>query len=184
MASVGMLGKRVHLAGAWHSRVVGAALICVSALALEGCAQVMAYNQPSPLDRSILARGVDRSRIIGVLGPPVGKDSNADGTLSETYKYVDGGAKNSFGAKAGRMLLYTAGDVFTACLDQVIWMPIEIAFKGSDYTCDITYEKAGRYWVVRDLREISASDQKVVRDVEDDLPRHARPDAQEETARR
>jgi len=134
-------------------------------LLLNGCAQYIAYHQPPPLDHSVLALGADRSHINAVLGAPVDKEDNADGTVTDTYKYADGGAKNSAASKTGRILLYTAGDLFTAFLDQVIWMPLELAFRPTEYTADVTYEKPDHHWVAREIRETDVADQKVVREV-------------------
>lgn len=144
-------------------------LIVLGLLALvgSGCAQVIAYRHPAPLDRAIVTTGVDKTHLVGVLGPPIGSEMNDDGTMQEMYKYSDGGTKNAWGSKAARILLYTAGDVFTLCLDQVIWMPLELAFKATDYTCDITYEKVDRRWIAREIREIEADSQKVTKEMVD-----------------
>ena len=129
----------------------------------SGCAQYIAYNQPSPLDRSVLANGADRSHVEGTLGMPVAKEKNDDGTITETYKYTDGGAKNNAASKTGRILLYTAGDLFTLWLDQIIWMPLELAFRGTPYTADVTYEKVDRQWVATSLKEVDLDDHKVTK---------------------
>lgn len=147
---------------------IGSLVVVGVVLVISGCAQVMAIRQRPPMDRSILRPGVDRTRIIGVLGVPIGKDRNDDGTITEVYKYSDGGTKNAFGSKASRVLLYTAGDVFTLCLSQVVWMPMELAFEPTVYTADVTYEKSGGHWVARDIREIDAGNQKVTREASND----------------
>jgi hypothetical protein len=113
----------------------------------SGCAQVMAIRQPSPLDRNLLAVGADR----------------ADGGRTEIYKYVDGGTKNSWWSKTGRVLIYTAGDVFTACLDQIIWMPLELAFRGTEYASTVGYDRNGERMTVRSYEEIEAKTGKPVR---------------------
>ena len=84
----------------------------------SGCAQVMAIRQPASLDRNLLAVGTDRTVVIGVFGAPVSADDRADGGRTEVYRYVDGGTKNSWWSKTGRVVVYTAGDVFTAWLDR------------------------------------------------------------------
>jgi len=146
--------------------LTGKALLAGSvSLLLNGCAQVIAYHQPPPLDRSVLAVGADRSQITAALGAPVDKEDNADGTITDTYKYADGGAKNSATSKTLRILLYSAGDLFTAFLDQVIWMPMELAFRPTEYSADVTYEKPDHRWVVREIRELDVADRKLVREV-------------------
>jgi len=62
-------------------------------------------------------------------------------------------------------LLYSAGDLFTAFLDQVIWMPMELAFRPTEYSADVTYEKPDHRWVVREIRELDVADRKLVREV-------------------
>ena len=102
------------------------ALLLAAAIVVSigsGCAQVMAIRQPAPIDRQLLTVGQNRTVVIGVLGAPISAEDRGDAARVEVYKYVDGGAKNAWWSKTGRVLLYTAGDVFTACLDQVIWMP-------------------------------------------------------------
>ncbi len=153
---------------------VNGLVVCSVGLMLNGCAQVIAYRQPPPIDRGVLAVGTDRTRITAALGAPIEKEDNPDGTITDTYKYADGGAKNGAASKTLRIVLYSAGDLFTAFLDQVIWMPLELAFRPTEYTADVTYEKPGRQWVAREFREIDAADQNVVREVVAEPDRLAR----------
>ena len=112
---------------------------------MTGCAQVMAAEQPPPLGRSILTIGADRSAIIGVLGGAIGRETSADGSKCiETYSYSDGGGKNHPAWKTTRIVVYTAGDLVTLWLSQVIWMPLEFwVFDATDYLCVATYERQG-----------------------------------------
>jgi hypothetical protein len=129
----------------------------------SGCAQVMAIRQPAPINRELLAVGADRTVIIGVLGAPVSVEDHGDTGRTEIYKYVDGGTKNSWWSKTGRVVLYTAGDVFSAWLDQIIWMPLELAFRGNEYASTVGYERAGERMTVRSFEEIEAKTGKQVR---------------------
>jgi hypothetical protein len=147
--------------------VCGAALLIM----LSGCAQVMAYRQAGPLNRGMITPGVERTRVISTFGTPIGHETDNDGTMTETYRYTDGGTKNAFGSKTARILLYTAGDLFTVCLDQVIWMPAELAFRGTDYTSKVTYERRSDDWIVCRLREIESGSNKVVREMSDERAR-------------
>ena len=108
----------------------------------SGCAQVMAYRQPAPIDRDLLNAGANRGSVIGLLGSPV-LSEESDENLSDTYSYTDGGKVNATGWKAVRILLYTAGDVFTLFLDQVLWMPAELLMNGTKYTATVDYERDG-----------------------------------------
>jgi hypothetical protein len=101
----------------WIAQIVS--LSCF--LLATGCAQVMVSKQPGPLDRTAVQPGAERSAVIATLGPPTVSEQEPGGsTLKDTYSYKDGGKINSWGGKAGRILIYTAGDVFTAFLAQVL----------------------------------------------------------------
>lgn len=109
--------------------------------------------------------GVDRSRVAGLLGTPIRQDDNTDGTETDVYKYKDGGKKNHAASKAGRILIYTAGDFFTLFLDQIISMPLELAFRGTDYTADITYEKQGTEWKAVAIKELAVEDNEITKEI-------------------
>jgi hypothetical protein len=141
------------------------AIGALAMLATSGCAQYIAYSQPAPIDRDALAIGVDRSRVAGLLGAPIQQEVNSDGTETDVYKYKDGGKKNHAVSKTGRILVYTAGDFFTLFLDQVISMPLELAFRGTDYTADVTYEKEGYDWRAISIKEIAVEDNEVTKQV-------------------
>jgi hypothetical protein len=148
-------------------RVVRGAVLVFSVAVLlgmsSGCAQVMAIRQPAPINRNLLAVGADRTVVIGVMGAPVSTEDRTDGGRTEVYKYVDGGTKNTWWSKTGRVVLYTAGDVFTAWLDQIIWMPLELAFRGTEYASTVGYDRAGARLTVRSFEEIEAKTGKLVR---------------------
>jgi hypothetical protein len=86
--------------------------------------------------------GAKRIAIVGELGEPVA--SQPHGTnLVDTFKYVDGGGKNSGGSKTARVVLYSAGDLFTLFIDQVIWIPSEkYGFAGTDHLVIVDYAKS------------------------------------------
>lgn len=158
--------SNVSGSGAAHRLVRIAALIPALIVVIgmgSGCAQVMAIRQPSPIDRNLLAVGADRTVVIGVLGAPVSTDDQTESGRVEIYKYVDGGTKNSWWSKTGRVVVYTAGDVFTAWLDQIIWMPLELAFRGTEYAATVGYGRDGERWGVRHFEEIEAKTGKRVR---------------------
>jgi hypothetical protein len=130
----------------------------------SGCSVYVAYNKPAPLDRDVLSVGASRTDVVGVLGNPIEKETGQDGALTETYKYADGGQKNSAVSKTLRILLYTGGDLFTICLAEVIWLPMELAFRPTDYTAEVEYEHSGAHkWIVRHFRETEVGTRKVVR---------------------
>lgn len=113
----------------------------MAALILCGCAQFRAIDQPKPFKPTVTAVGAKRVNITGELGAPINSEEN-NGKLVDTYKYVDGGGKNSGGAKVGRIILYTAGDLFTLFLDQLITWPAEIyGFAGTPHIVTVEYQK-------------------------------------------
>src|SRR5437016_3924712 len=105
------------------STLIMATMILV-AVFMSGCAQVMAFKQPKPYAPTSLASGAKRLDVIAELGQPASSEEHS-GLLTDSYRYVDGGSKNNGGSKTTRIILYTAGDLFTIFLDQVIWMPTE-----------------------------------------------------------
>ena len=79
--------------------------------------------------------------IIGELGQPINSEVHTN-SITDVYKYVDGGAKNSAGSKTTRIVEYVAGDFFTLFLDQIIWMPTEaFGFAGTDHAVTVDYLK-------------------------------------------
>ncbi len=117
------------------------ALFTLTAMFMSGCAQVMVIKQPKPFVPTCLVAGAKRADVVTELGQPMTSEEH-EGLLSDSYKYVDGGSKNNGGAKTGRIILYTAGDVFTLWLDQIVWMPTEkFGFSGTDHSVMVEYAK-------------------------------------------
>jgi len=108
----------------------------------SGCAEVMAIKQPRPFTPTTLVTGAKRVDIIGELGQPISSEEHTN-SLTDAYKYVDGGRKNSGGSKTVRVVLYTGGDLFTCWLDQIVWMPTEkFGFAGTDHAVTVDFTKA------------------------------------------
>jgi hypothetical protein len=53
------------------------------------------------------------------------------------------------------VIVYTVGDVLTLFLTQLIWMPLELAFNGYDYTAVVDYERreSDEKWAARNINE-------------------------------
>lgn len=117
--------------------------VAISAMMfLTGCAEIMAIKQPKPFTPTCLSPGAKRLTIIGELGQPVSSEVRTN-SITDVYKYVDGGAKNSAGSKTVRIIVYVGGDFFTLFLDQIIWMPTEaFGFAGTDHVVTVDYLKA------------------------------------------
>ena len=123
------------------------ALVLMVALT-AGCATRAALRKPGPVDRSVLSRGQDRMMVIGVLGNPVATDSSGQ-RLSEVYRYEDGGADNSGGAKAARIVLYTLTDLASLWIMEAFWTPLEHAFTVDTYAATVDYaRRSDDKWVV------------------------------------
>jgi len=124
-------------------KIIQSALpLILSGLFASGCAQIMAIKQPSPFVPASLTSNAKRVDIVAELGVPVSSEQHSD-HLSDAFSYVDGGAKNSAVSKTGRVILYTAGDLFTLWLDQIVWMPAEhFGFAGTDHSVMVDYTKA------------------------------------------
>ena len=108
---------------------------------LTGCAQFMAISQPRPFTPN-LTIGEKRLAVMAELGHPTNTEEYTN-SLTDVYRYTDGGAKNSGLSKTTRIILYTGGDIFTLWLDQIIWMPAEaFGFKGTVHAVTIDFARA------------------------------------------
>lgn len=106
-----------------------------------GCAQVMCINNPAPFKPTTLSVGNNRTTVLSEMGQPAGSDQR-ENTMTETYVYKDGGSANMWGWKVLRIVGYTAGDLVTLWIDQVIRMPLEAcAFNGAKYSATAEYER-------------------------------------------
>lgn len=86
-----------------------------------GCATYTAVKIPGPVDDEKIAIGEHRSQVEVILRAPIVNEyHDADGTTAR-YQYKDGPHQ----ASKGRVVLYIAGDVFTAFLSELIFWPIE-----------------------------------------------------------
>lgn len=109
---------------------------------IDRMAEVMAIKQPKPFKPLCLTPGAKRVTIIGELGQPVNSEMHTN-SVTDVYKYVDGGAKNDAASKTSRIIVYVAGDFVTLFLDQVVWIPTEaFGFAGTDHAVTVDYLKA------------------------------------------
>jgi len=144
-----------------------AALVLVL-VAGVGCAQYMAIKAPGPIDRDVLQPGAERTRVAATFGAPIVTNEAAPGKVIDTYNYSDGGKRNTTLPKAGRVILYTAGDVFTLFLDQVLWMPAELLMDGTDYSANVEYQQrsSDRQWIATRITETKLGGDQAVRMLE------------------
>ena len=108
----------------------------------SGCAQYMAVRQPSPFTPTCLTQGTARTTVIAELEKPITSEEHKQ-ALIDVYQYVDGGDKNHWAWKTTRIVLYTAGDICTLWIDQVVWMPLEkFVFPGTDHAVTAKYVRS------------------------------------------
>jgi hypothetical protein len=101
-------------------------LIVPFAVLLSGCSIYQAANAPSPVDYKRVQMGLTRTETMSILGIPKLTENKGDQKI-DTFEFLDG----VHGASKARVLLYLAGDVFTAGLAEVIFTPLEAnAFDG------------------------------------------------------
>ncbi len=103
----------------------------------QGCSVYMAANQPDKKDVSVFNVGTPRSHVIAEAGRPIHTKENADGTLTDTFVFVQG---YSTGSKAGRALFHGAADFFTLGLWEVIGTPVEAVADGTDVQVQVDYD--------------------------------------------
>ena len=115
-------------------------VLALSLIFIAGCSVVMATQQPSRMDFSVLSKGVDRSRVIAELGAPLTTDVK-DGKRTDVFSVRQG---YSTGAKVGRALFHGAADVFTLGLWEVVGTPVEAIASGTVVKVGVTYDKNDR----------------------------------------
>ena len=116
--------------------------LTIISLFTASCAQIMAAGQPAPF-RPDINNGTERAFVVGQLGHATSSEDMQNGMIKqEVYKYTDGGGKNHWASKTGRIIGYTAGDLFTLFLSQLIWMPLEYgAFSPNERFAVVKYKQ-------------------------------------------
>lgn len=137
--------------------VLSCLAIGVGVLMLTGCAQYAAMNQPKPFKPTATVVGAERGAVTAELGSPIVSTERGD-SLKETYKYADGGSKNKPASKTARVVVYSAGDVFTLFLDQLVTWPVETyAFAGTSHVVTVNYVKgSGGFWCAETISDVEA----------------------------
>ena len=103
----------------------------------QGCSVYMAANQPTKKDVSVFNIGTPRTHVIAEAGRPLHTKEKADGTLTDTFVFVQG---YSSGSKAGRALFHGAADVLTLGLWEVIGTPVEAVADGTEVKVLVEYD--------------------------------------------
>lgn len=118
----------------------GIAFLCSMLAFSPGCSIYRASTAPSPIPLKEVQAGVDRNRIIAVLGMPRSTEVNADHERTDMHEYIDGNPQES----KARILLYVAGDLFTLGLAELIFWPLELSMlQGAEGRAVISYDRGG-----------------------------------------
>ncbi len=103
---------------------------------ITGCSVHSAMNQPNKKDVRVFDRGTPRFEVIG---EPVDVQINDDGTITDTYSFIQGYSKS---AKAGRALGHGVMDFMTLGLWEIIGSPTEAIASGDKVVVRVKYDKS------------------------------------------
>lgn len=107
---------------------------------LCGCSIYEAAHAPPSVDYKKVNVGLTRAETISILGIPKLTD-NKEKQKTDTFEFLDG----IHGASKARIILYLAGDIFTAGLSELIFWPIEAnAFDGKQCRGTVSYNANDR----------------------------------------
>jgi len=102
----------------------------------SGCSVYMAANAPGPVEYQKVQMGSTRTETISILGFPKMTDNKGNQKV-DTFEFFDGLHQ----ASKGRIILYLAGDVFTAGLAELIFWPLEAyVFDGKQCRGTVSYD--------------------------------------------
>nr|WP_277606400.1 hypothetical protein [Acinetobacter sp. NIPH 2699] len=105
-------------------------------LSLQGCAAVMASNQPHKKNLTVLEVGKHRNHVISELGAPVVSET-LNGERKEIYTFQQGYSK---AARISRTMWHTTADIATIGLWEIIGSPTEIYFSGQQLSYEVVFD--------------------------------------------
>ena len=109
-----------------------ATLMLVSLMLVQtACSVAAVLKQPPPKDLSGIGLGTTRQELIDRLGIPKISDTDPQGRKQDMFEFQSGLHQ----ASKLRAILYTAADVFTLCLAELILWPLELTVM-KDATCN------------------------------------------------
>lgn len=116
--------------------------LLVLCILTSGCSVFMAASRASYRgDINIIQLGVQRSAVIGELGPPDKFSTTENGGYDDRYS-LDPGAHRT-GTKVATTIFYLAADFFTLCLWEFVGTPLEIAAKDKISVYHLIYSPEG-----------------------------------------
>ena len=118
---------------------------------LSGCSVLMVASRDTNRgDVNVIQMGAQRSTVVAELGQPDNMSTVEGGGYDDRYK-LDPDAHGSV-AKFFTGLFYLAADVFTLCLTELIFTPMEIAFKDKLVIYHLTYTADGKLTAIEKVK--------------------------------
>src|SRR5580765_8766017 len=97
--------------------------LLLMAIASQGCSIYKAATAPPPVKVERVRVGANRTDVISVFGTPKLTEVT-DGQRTDMFEFKSGYNQ----ASKSRILLYIAGDFFTAGLSELVFWPLELAW--------------------------------------------------------
>jgi hypothetical protein len=111
----------------------------------QGCSIYKAATAPPPVEVERVRVGADRTDVISVFGTPKLTEVT-DGQRTDMFEFKSGYNQ----ASKSRILLYIAGDVFTAGLSELVFWPLELAWlDGTEGRAVATYGSDNKVQTVK-----------------------------------
>lgn len=114
-----------------------------------------ASKAPDPVDYQSLSIGTPRETVVNTLGSPSYSNIKVDNTQitsSDNFKFINGYPT----AYKSRVLLYLAGDFFSAGLSEIIFWPMEEYWlQGSENNAVVEYDNKDK---LKNISIFSGSD--------------------------
>ena len=115
-------------------------IIILSGFILSGCSVLMAVNQPSKKNTSILEEGTSREFVLEEFGSPAFSEMR-EGKKIDVFSFYEGSAK---GWKAGRAVFHVIADLLTLGIWEIVGTTIEIMAKGDKLNARVFYDNEDR----------------------------------------
>jgi hypothetical protein len=115
----------------------------------QGCSIYKTATTPPPVEVERVRVGADRTDVISVFGTPKLREVT-DGQRTDMFEFTSGYNQ----ASKSRILLYIAGDVFTAGLSELVFWPLELAFlDGTEGRAVATYGADNKVQLVKNTKK-------------------------------
>jgi hypothetical protein len=119
--------------------------LLLMAIASQGCSIYKAATAPPPVEVERVRVGADRTDVISVFGTPKVTEVT-NGQRTDMFEFKSGYNQ----ASKSRILLYIAGDFFTAGLSELVFWPLELAWlDGTEGRAVATYGSDNKVQIVK-----------------------------------